>query len=78
MKNIEISKILQLAKTSKYESAVAAFDLVDHIFKVEVPRNLYGRKHAVQAMSLLADEEIHYGYTKEQSVKNDSSSSEEE
>lgn len=62
MKDIEIAKILYLAKNHKYEVACASFDLVDHIFKVEVPRSLRKRKLAVQSMSLLADEHIKYGY----------------
>lgn len=62
MKDIEIAKILYLAKSHKYEVACASFDLVDHIFKVDVPRSLKKRKLAVQSMSLLADEQIKYGY----------------
>ena len=68
MREIEISKVLQLGRQKKYEMACASFDLVDHIFKVEVPRSLRGRKMAVQALSLLADGHIQYGY--EESAKN--------
>lgn len=68
MKDIEIAKVLYLAKNHKYEVACASFDLVDHIFKVEVPKNVKGRKPAVQAMSLIAENQIQYGYEKEHTV----------
>ena len=62
MKELEISKVLNLTKTQKYEMACATFDLVDHIFKVDIPRSLKHRKLAVQAISLLSDGLIQYGY----------------
>lgn len=76
MKEIEISKVLQLAKGNKYEKSCATFDLVDHILKVDVPKSLRGKKPAVQAIVLLADEQIHYGYDTSEPSK--VSSSEEE
>lgn len=68
MRDIEIAKVLYLAKNKKYEVTCAAFDLVDHMPKVEVPRLLKGRKLAVQAMSLIADEQVNYGYENEEAV----------
>lgn len=62
MKEMEISKVLNLVKGNKYEAACAAFDLVDHIFKVDVPKNMRSRKLSVQAMSLLHDGAIKFGY----------------
>ena len=64
MKEIEISKVLNLAKNQKYEVTCATFDLVDHIFKVDVPRSMKSRKLAVQSMSLIADGNIQYDYEK--------------
>ncbi|MDH5717544.1 MAG: hypothetical protein OEZ22_07880 [Spirochaetia bacterium] len=64
MKEIEIAKVLGLAKKQKYEVTCASFDLVDHIFKVDLPRSLKNRKLAVQAMSLLAEGHIKYGFEK--------------
>ena len=64
MKEIEISKVLNLAKNQKYEVTCATFDLVDHIFKVDVPRSMKNRKLAVQSMSLIADGNIQYDYEK--------------
>ena len=62
MKQIDITKVLSLTKGNKYESACATFDVVDHIFKVDLPRNLKGRKLSIQAMTMLADGKIKYGY----------------
>ena len=62
MKELEISKVLNLVKGNKYEAACAAFDLVDHIFKVDVPKSMKSRKLSVQAMSLLHDGNIQFGY----------------
>lgn len=68
MKDIEIAKILYLAKSKKYEVACASFDVVDHLFKLDVPKNLKRRKSAVQTLSLLADEQVKYGYDKRAAV----------
>jgi len=62
MKEMEITKVLNLVKGNKYEAACAAFDLVDHIFKVDVPKSMRSRKLSVQAMTLLHDGMIKYGY----------------
>ena len=68
MRDIEIAKVLYLAKNKKYEVTCAAFDLVDHMPKVEMPRLLKGRKLAVQAMALIADEQVNYGYENEEAA----------
>jgi len=62
MKEIDISKVLNFAKNQKYEVSAAAFDLVDHIFKVDVPKGLKARKLSVQAMGMLMDGHMQYGY----------------
>ncbi len=64
MKNIDIKKVISLVEQKKFEVTCAAFDLADHIFKVEVPKSLRGRKLAVQSISLLSNEHIQYGYSK--------------
>lgn len=68
MKDIEIAKILYLAKSKKYEIACASFDVVDHLPKLEVPKSLKRRKSAVQTLSLLADEKVRYGYDRKNKV----------
>jgi hypothetical protein len=68
MKDIEIAKILYLAKSKKYEVACASFDVVDHLSKLEVPKSLKRRKSAVQTLSLLADEKVRYGYDRKNNV----------
>ncbi|MDH5719497.1 MAG: hypothetical protein OEZ13_02640 [Spirochaetia bacterium] len=80
MKEIEITKVIGLAKEKKYEVTCAAFDLVDHIFKVDVGRSIKKRKLAVQAMSLLSDGHIQYAYETEENapVKSTKKASEEE
>jgi len=62
MKTLEISKVFELKEKSKYEIACATFDVVDHIFKVDVPKGIKNRKLAVQALSLLANNELKYDY----------------
>ena len=62
MKRFPISKVLDLTQQNKFEVICAAFDAVDHIFKVDIPRSLKGRKSAIQAMTLLADDQLKYGY----------------
>ncbi len=69
MDSIEISEILNLSKEKKFEVTCASFDVVDHIFKIDIPKPLRNRKLAVQAMSLLLNGNIQYGYEKEQEVK---------
>lgn len=71
MKEIEIAKVLNLSKKQKYEIACATFDVVDHIFKVDVPRSLKTRKLAVQAMSLLSDGNVQYGYDENITTRHD-------
>ena len=68
MKDIEIAKILYLAKSKKYEVACASFDVVDHLFKLEIPKGLKRRKSAVQTLSMLADEKVRYGYDRKDKV----------
>lgn len=77
---MEITKVLNLTKANKYAMACAAFDLVDHIFKVEVPKPLKTRKLSVQAMTLLQDGVIKFGFEAETPEVNPSkkSASEEE
>ena len=66
MKLVDISKVLTLSKKQKFETTCASFDLVDHIFKVDMPLSLRKKKLAVQAISLLADGHIKYGYQENQ------------
>ena len=68
MKDIEIAKILYLAKSKKYEVACASFDVVDHLFKLDVPKGLKRRKSSVQTLSMLADEKVKFGYDRKETV----------
>lgn len=66
MKDIEIAKILFLAENNRYELACAGFDVVDHINKIDMSASqksiLKNRKLAVQAMTLLSENQVKFGY----------------
>ena len=64
MRRMDISKVLELSDKKKFEVACATFDIVDHILKVDIPSFLKGRKLAVQAINLLADGQLKYGFKK--------------
>lgn len=66
MKDIEITKILFLAQDNRYELTCAGFDVIDHINKIDLPGNLKNslktRKLAVQALTLLSEKQVQFGY----------------
>ncbi|WP_210410067.1 DNA primase [Leptospira langatensis] len=63
----DIVTLIELAKKNKYERAVAGFQILDRIERLELPKKIKGRKLAVQAMFALANEEVQYKYvTKEE------------
>ncbi|MCS6983609.1 MAG: hypothetical protein NZM25_00590 [Leptospiraceae bacterium] len=78
MKDVEIAKILFLAKQKKYEVTCAIFDTADHIFKLEIPKHLRRRKLAVQALHLVADGLVKYGYEPAPRAASDEDEDEEE
>lgn len=66
IKDPDLTKILKISRGKRYEFTCAAFDLVDHIFKVDVPPSIAkNHKLPVQAILLLAQEHIRYGYEPE-------------
>ena len=69
MSDIDILKVIKLASNKKFEIACASFDVIDHIFKIDVPKNLHGKKLAVQALHLLSDKVIQYGYDTPENIK---------
>ncbi len=62
MKELDIGRVINLAKNRKYEITVASFDVVENLPLLDVPRSMKGRKRAVQALSLLSDGGVQYGY----------------
>ncbi|WP_210413072.1 DNA primase [Leptospira semungkisensis] len=63
----DIVTLIELAKKNKYERAVAGFQVLDRIDRLELPKKIKGRKLAVQAMFALANDEVQYKYvTKEE------------
>lgn len=78
MKEIDISKVINLARTKKYEVTVASFDVVENLPLLDVPRSLKGRKRAIQALSLISDGGVQYGYDESYHIENESPKEEEE
>ncbi len=62
MSSDNIKYVLDLTKEKKFEVICAGFDLVDAIFKIDVPTEFSDRKIAVQAIQLLGGGYIKYGY----------------
>ncbi|TGK06243.1 DNA primase [Leptospira fletcheri] len=63
----DIVTLIELAKKNKYERAVAGFQILDRLDRLELPKKIKGRKLAVQAMFALASEDVQYKYvTKEE------------
>ncbi|MDV6234878.1 DNA primase [Leptospira ellisii] len=68
----DIVTLIELAKRNKYERAVAGFQTLDRIERLELPKKIKARKLAVQAMYALSSEEVQYQYfTREERVKLD-------
>ncbi|WP_010569508.1 hypothetical protein [Leptospira broomii] len=63
----DIVTLIELAKKNKYERAVAGFQILDRIDRLDLPKKIKARKLAVQAMFALSNEEVQYKYvTKEE------------
>jgi hypothetical protein len=58
----DISKLIELVRVSKYEMTSAGFAALDKIDRLPVPQKLKNRKIAVQALSVLSEGSIQYGY----------------
>ena len=61
-REFEISKLLQITRTDKYATAVAAFEVIDQAERLDLPRKWKNRKPAVQAMMALSDEMVRFGF----------------
>ena len=73
VKDFEISKLLDLTRKNKYATTVAAFEIIEMMDQLAVPRKLFNRKPAVKAMSMLSDELINWEFiSEEQRVELDS------
>ncbi len=54
-KEFEISKLLELTGKQKYASTVAAFEVIEFLEQLDVPRKIMNRKPSIKALSMLAD-----------------------
>ena len=61
-KEFEISKLLKITANNKYEATVAAFEVVNNLNKINIPKKEQNRKPAVKAMLSLARDDIQYDY----------------
>ncbi|MBL8019198.1 MAG: DNA primase [Leptospirales bacterium] len=61
-KEFEISKLLSLANKEKYATTVAAFEVIDKLEQIEIPKKYTNRKPAVKAMIALSDGIVQYDY----------------
>ncbi len=61
-KEFEIAKLLQLADKEKYAMTVAAFEVIDKLEQIEIPKRYINRKPAVKAMIALSDGIVQYDY----------------
>lgn len=61
-KNFEIQKLLSITAENKYATAVAAFEIIDQLPTLELPKKWKNRKPAVQAMMAISDDMVKYGY----------------
>jgi len=68
-KEFEISKLLQLANKDKYATTVAAFEVIDKLEQIEIPKKYVNRKPAVKAMIALSDGIVQYDYIEDEARK---------
>jgi TATA-binding protein-associated factor Taf7 len=61
-REFEISKLLNLADKEKYATTVAAFEVIDKLEQIEIPRRYVARKPAVKAMIALSEGIVRYDY----------------
>jgi hypothetical protein len=66
----DIVKLIELSRTSKYETTVAGFSILDKIDRVPIPKKWKTRKIAVQALYGLSENLVQYRYfSKEEKQK---------
>lgn len=61
-KQFEITKLLSITENDKYATAVAAFEVIDQLSVLELPKKWKNRKPAVQAMMAISEETVKFGY----------------
>ncbi|MCR9142000.1 MAG: hypothetical protein NXI24_07090 [bacterium] len=61
-KDFEISKLLDLSRDQKYATTVAAFEVIDMLEQIDIPRKMANRKPAVKAMNALFEKTVQWDY----------------
>ncbi|MBI3395582.1 MAG: DNA primase [Spirochaetia bacterium] len=61
-KEFEISKLLELARENKYATTVAAFEAIEMMEQIDIPKKMLNRKPAVKAMFALTEKLVQYDY----------------
>jgi len=61
-KDFDITRLLDLTRESKYATTVAAFEAIDLLEQINVPRKYRTRKPAIQALYALSDGLVRYDY----------------
>ncbi len=61
-REFEISRLLELTATEKYATTVAAFEVIEMIDQLDIPKKVQHRKPSIQALTLLADKHIQWDY----------------
>lgn len=61
-KEFEISKLLKLAQNHKYATTVAAFEAIEMMEQIDIPKKLINRKPAVKALHALSETLVQYDY----------------
>ncbi len=64
-KEFEISKLLELTDKAKYAVTVAAFETVDKLDQLDLPRKYSGKKASVRAMMALSEGIVTYDFIDE-------------
>jgi hypothetical protein len=60
--DFDILKVIELARTKKYEVTSAGFAALDKIDKINFPKKMKTRKPAVQALFAITEEMVKYDY----------------
>ncbi|MBX7058056.1 MAG: DNA primase [Leptospirales bacterium] len=65
-KEFEISRLLELSRDQKYATTVAAFEVIDMIEQIDLPKKVQNRKPAVKALTALHDQLVQWDFISEE------------
>ena len=61
-KDFEITRLLELTGGEKYAATVAAFEIIEKLDQLEIPKKYLNRKPSIQAMAALTETVIRFDY----------------